>query len=100
MYYKEKIECHCRSSGLPGLVDGAFAVHARSGGFDSHRRHMCEQFFRSNRPEYSHPVCSELENSGMRVAVGDCSVTERRRWRPHYQNGRTVHVHTKALQTQ
>ena len=97
MYYKEKIKCNYRSSRLPGLVDGVFAVHARSGGFDSHRRHMCEQFFRSNRPEYPHPVRSELENSGMRVAVVDCSVTERRRWCPPYENSKTVHVRTKAL---
>ena len=41
------------------------------------------------------PVSSELENSGIRVAVGDCSVTERRRWRPPYQTGKTVHVHAK-----
>ena len=52
-------------------------------------------FFRSNRPGYPHPVSSELENSGIRVAVGDCSVNERRRWRPLYQNGKTVHVHAK-----
>ena len=52
-------------------------------------------FFRSNRPGYPHPVSSELENSGIRVAVGDCSVTERRRWRPPYQTGKTVHVHAK-----
>ena len=51
--------------------------------------------FRSNRPEYPHPVSSELENSGIRVAVRDCSVTERRRWRPPYQTSKTVHVHTK-----
>ena len=38
------------------------------------------KIFRSNRPGYLHPVCSELENSGIRVAVGDCSVTECR-WR-------------------
>ena len=38
---------------------------------------------------------SELENSGIRVAVGDCSVTERRRWRQPYQTGKTVH---KTLQ--
>ena len=25
----------------------------------------------------------------------DCSVTERRRWRPPYQTGKTVHVHAK-----
>ena len=56
---------------------------------------MSERFFRSNRPGYSLPVSSELENSGIRVAVGDCSVTERRRWRPPYQTGKTVHVHAK-----
>ena len=33
--------------------------------------------------------------SGIRVAVGDCRVTERRRWRPPYQTGKTVHVHAK-----
>ena len=53
-------------------------------------------FFRSNRPGYPHPVSSELENSGIRGAVGDCSVTERRRWRPPYQTGKAVHT----LQTQ
>ena len=52
-------------------------------------------FFRSNRPGYPHSVCSELENSGIRVAVGNCSVTERRRWLPPYQTGKTVHVHAK-----
>ena len=41
-------------------------------------------------------MCSELGNSGIRVAVGDCSVTERRRWRPPYQSGKTVHVHVKT----
>ena len=56
---------------------------------------MSERFFRSNRPGYPHPVSSELENSGSRVAVGDCSVTERRRWRPPYQTGKTVHVHAQ-----
>ena len=40
-------------------------------------------------------MSSELENSGIRVAVGDCSVTERRQWRPPYQTGKTVHVHAK-----
>ena len=54
-----------------------------------------EQFFRSDRPGYPHPVSSELENSGIRLAVGDCSVTERRRWRPPYQTGKTVHVHAE-----
>ena len=81
--------------GAPGLVDMVFAVHARRQGFDSHRRHMLEQFFRSNRPGYPHPVTSGLEKSGIRVAVSDCSVTERRRWRPPYQFGKTVHEHAK-----
>ena len=81
-------------SGL-ALVDKVLALHAGSRGFDSHRGHMSERFFRSNRPGYPHPVSSELENSGIRVAVGDCSVTERRRWRPPYQTGKTVHVHAK-----
>ena len=67
-------------SGAPGLVDRVFAVHAGSRGFDSHRRHISEQVFLSNRPEHPHPVCSELENSGIRVAVGSYSVTEARGW--------------------
>ena len=40
-------------------------------------------------------MSSELENSGIRVEVGDCSVTERRWWRPPYQTGKTVHVQAK-----
>ena len=56
---------------------------------------MSEQFFRANRPGYPHPVSSELENSGIRVAVSDGSVTERRRWHPPYQTGKTVHVNAK-----
>ena len=82
-------------SGEPGLVDKVLALHAGSRGFECHRGHMSERFFRSNRPGYPHPVSSELEISGIRVAVGDCSVTERRRWRPPYQTGKTVHVHAK-----
>ena len=62
--------------GAPCLVDRMFAVHAGSRGFDSHQRHMSEQFFRSNRQGYQHTLCSELENSGIRMAVGDCSVTD------------------------
>ena len=69
-------------------MDRVLALHAGSRGFDSHRGHMYERFFRSNRPGYPHLVSSELENSGIRVAVGDCSVTERRRWRPPYQTGK------------
>ena len=38
------------------------------------------------------------KNNGIRVAVGDCSVTGRRRWRPRSQTGKTVHVHAKTLQ--
>ena len=76
-------------------MDRVLALHAGIRGLDSHRGHMSERFFRSNRLGYPHPVSSELENSGIRVAVDDCSVTERRRWRPPYQTGKTVHVHAK-----
>ena len=98
--YYYNVCCVCEDiytyeSGAPGLVDRKFAVHAGSLGFDSHRRHKSERFFRSNRPGYLHPVSSELEKSGIRVAVSDCSVTERRRWRPPYQTGKTVHAHAK-----
>ena len=81
-------------------MDRVLALHAGSRRFDSHRGHMSERFFRSNRPGYPHPVSSELENSGIRVAVGDCSVTERRLWRPPYQTSKTVLMHAKTLQTQ
>ena len=74
-------------------MDRVVALHAGSRWFDS-RGHMSERFFRSNRPGYPHPVSSALENSG-RVAVGDCSVTGRRRWRLPYQTGKTVHVRAK-----
>ena len=76
-------------------MDRVLALQAGSLGFDSHRGHMSERFFRSNRPGYPHPVSSELENSGIREAVGDCSVTERQPWRPPYQTGKTVQVHAK-----
>ena len=29
------------------------------------------------------------------MVVGDCSVTERRQWRPPYQTNKTVHVYTR-----
>ena len=90
-----KFHSHSSLSGELGLVDRVLALHAGSRGLDSHRGHMSERFFRSNRPGYPHPVSSELENSGIRVAVGYFSVTERRRWRPPYQTGKTVHVHAK-----
>ena len=86
---------HVIGGGEPGLVDRVLALHAGSRRFDSHRGHMSERYFRSNRPGYLHPVSSELENSGIRVAVGDCSVIERRWWRPPYQTGKTAHVHAK-----
>ena len=76
-------------------MDKVLTLHAGNRGFDSHLGYMSERFFRSNRSGYPHPVSSELENSGIRVPVGDCSVTERRRWRPPYQTGKTVHVHGK-----
>ena len=76
-------------------MDRVLALHAGNRGFDSHLEHMSERFFQSNRPGYPHPVSSELENSGIREAVGECSVTERRRWRPPYQTSKAVHVHAK-----
>ena len=76
-------------------MDRVLALYTGSLGFDSHRGHMSEQFFRSNRPEYLHSVSPELENSGIRVAVGDCSVTEHRWWHPPCQTGKTVHVQAK-----
>ena len=76
-------------------MDRVLTLHEGSQGFNSHRGHVSERFFRSNRPGYWHPVSSELENSGIRVAVSDCSVTERRRWRPPYQTGKAVHVHAE-----
>ena len=76
-------------------MDRVLALHAGSRRFDSHRGHMSERFFRSNRPGYLHPVTSELENSGIRVAGGDCSVNECRQGRPPYQTNKTVHVHAK-----
>ena len=93
--YNDPMLSFCPNSGEPGLVDRVLALHTGSRRFDSHRGHMSVRFFRSNRPEDSHPVSSELENSGIRVAVGDCSVTERRRWRPPYQTSKTVHEHAK-----
>ena len=42
-------------------TSNAGPVNAGSRGFDSHRRHMFERFFRSNRPGYPQPVCSELQ---------------------------------------
>ena len=77
--------------GEPGLVDRVVALHTGSRGFDSHRGHMSDRFFRS-RQGYPHPVSFELENSGIRVAVGDCSVTERRRWRPPTFASKTLHT--------
>ena len=76
--------------GEPGPVDRVLALHTGSRGFDSHWGHMSEQFFQSNRPGYPHPV-----SSGIRVAVGNCSVTECPWWRLPYQTGKTVHVHAK-----
>ena len=76
-------------------MDRVLALHTGSREFDSYHGHMSERFFRSNRPGYPHPVSSELENSGIRVSVGDCSVTESRRWRPPYETGKNVHAYAK-----
>ena len=80
-------------------MDRVLALHAGIRVFDSHWGPMSERFFRSSRPEYPHQVSSELEISGIRVAVGGYSVTERRRWRPPYQTGKTVHVHANTTMT-
>ena len=88
----------CGNGSVPlshsGNVDTRIGIHTHMLP-GSHRGHMSERFFPSNRPGYPQPVSSELENSGIRVAVGDCSVSDRRRWRPPYQTGRTAHVHAK-----
>ena len=44
-------------------------------------------------------MCSEFENSSIRVGFSDYSVTERRQWRLPYQTGKTVHVHANTLHT-
>ena len=69
------------------------ALHAGSRGFDSHRGHMSKRFFRSNRPGYPHPVSSELENSGIRVASAlsnrqNCACA--RKHYKHDEDGRTA----------
>ena len=84
--------CSATKSREPGLVDRVLTLHTGSQGFDSHRGHMFKQFFGSNGQGYPHPVSSELQNRSIRVGVGDCSVTEHRRWRPPYQTSKTVHV--------
>ena len=93
-YKTERNQCHWVKS---YAVDNFTSIKQR--GTYVTVRHMSERFFRFNRPGYPHPVCSELENSGIIVAVGDCSVTERRRRRPPYQTGKTVHVQANTLQT-
>ena len=57
-------------------MDWVFAVQARSPGFDCHWRHMLKLFFSDPIDQDIH---TQLKISGIRVAVGDCSVTERRR---------------------
>ena len=59
-------------------MDSVLAVHTESRGFDFHGLHMSEQFFGSSRS-----VCSELENSGIRVVVSNW------RWHLSYQSGKT-----------
>ena len=52
-------------------------------------------YFCTNPAGYRHPLCSELEKSGIRVGIDHCSVTERRWWSPSYPTCKTVHVHAK-----
>ena len=77
-------------------MDRVLALHAGSRGFNSHRGGgtCLNDFSDSNRPGYPHPVTSELENSGIKVAVGDCSVTECRRWHPLIKPAK-LHVHAE-----
>ena len=52
---------------------------------------------------FSDPIDQDIriqEYSGIRVAVGDCSVTECRRWRPPYQNWQICTCARRTLQTQ
>ena len=74
-------------------MDRVLALHPGSQGFDSHRGHKSERFFRSNRPGYPHPVSSELANSGIRVAGVCCNGSV-----PLGHSGNVVtriHIHTK-----
>ena len=57
--------------------------------------------------DFSNPIDQDIRTqyaltgkSGIRVAAGDCSVTERRQWRPPYQTGKTVYVHAKHSNTE
>ena len=79
-------------------MDRVFAVHAGSRGFDSHRRHMSDDF--------SDPIDQDIRTQcalSWKTMVSEwrsvIAVTERRRWRPPYQTGKTVHVHANTLQT-
>ena len=84
---------------MPGLVDRVFAFQEAKG--SSPTGGTClNNFFDPIDHDICTKVCSELENSGINVAVGDCSVTERCWWHQPYQTGKTVYVHTKTLQTQ
>ena len=86
------------SSGALGLVDRVGVCRSRG---KSGVRLLPAAYVRTTfpiqRPRYPHRVCSELENSGIRMTVGDCSVTEHRQWCPLYQTVKTVHVHAKPL---
>ena len=84
-------------SRAPGLVDRVIAVSQDVGGSTT-TSGICPNYF-SDPIDQDNPVCSELKNSGIRVAPGDCSITECRRWRPPYQTGKTVHVQAKTIQT-
>ena len=79
-------------------VDRVFAIHTGSRGFDSHRQHMSERFFRSNRLGYLHPVCSELDImvSEWRLVIAvSLNVVGGVRL---IKTGKTVHVHANTLQ--
>ena len=69
LLYKLDIPVCLEQSGEPGLVDRVLALHAGSRGFDSHRGHMSERFFRSNRPGYLHPVSWKIVVSEWRSVI-------------------------------
>ena len=51
-------------------MDSVLALHAGSRGFNSHRGHMSERVFRSNRPGYPHPEWRSVIAVSLNVGGG------------------------------
>ena len=82
---QQKQQQRLKQRGAPGLEDRVFGT--------------CPTDFSDPMiPGYQHPLYAELKNSGIIVAVDECSVTECRRWRPPYLTDKTVHIHANTLQ--